>query len=98
MRTATSVPTAMVRLPSVMAVQWNGTERSAQRTTPTPRGSSNSVTVPTRVAGPAGTRSAGPVGSGGVTGGASVDDLRQGELDDVGRPAVAQLGDQHVDL
>ena len=40
------VPTSMVREPSVMAVQWNGTDRSAQRTTPTPRGSSNSTTVP----------------------------------------------------
>jgi len=46
MRTATTVPTSMRRLPSVMAVQWKGTNRSPHPTRPTPRGSSNSSTVP----------------------------------------------------
>jgi hypothetical protein len=88
----------MERVPSVIAVQWNATERSVQRTTPTPRRSSNSVTVPTKVACPTGSKSAGPVGSGGVTRSASVHDLRKGQLDDVGGPPVAQLGNQDIDL
>lgn len=88
----------MDRVPSVIAVQWNATERSAQRTTPTPRRSSNAVTVPTNVACPTGSRSPGPVGSGGVTESASMNDLRQGQFDDVGGPPVAQLGNQDIDL
>ena len=50
MRTATGVPTSMVRVPSVIAVQWKATVRSAHFTSPTPRGSSKAMTVPRNVA------------------------------------------------
>ncbi len=44
---ATRVPTAMVRLPSAMAVQWNGRNRPSSVTTvPSPRSSSNVATLP----------------------------------------------------
>ena len=98
MRTATMAPASMVRVPSVMAVQWKATIRSSKRTTPTPRRSSNSATVPTNVALPTGSRSAEPFGSGGVTRVPSVHDLRQGQFDDVRSTPVAQFGNEHIDL
>ena len=98
MRTATSVPTSIALLPSLLAVQWNGTIRVPHRTAPSPRGSSNSATVPSTVVAPTGTKSSGPAGSEGVMGTPSMDDLGQGELDDVGGTPVPQRRDEHVDL
>ena len=102
---ATTVPTAIRREPSVIAVQWKPDLRPGPYSmTPKPRGSSNSMTSPTSGACPTGGGSTGPAQAAGVNGVAlpgsapSMDDLRQRQFDDVGGTTVLQRRDEDVDL
>ena len=97
------------REPSVIAVQWNGyapsgvlhdaepsplVELATRRSAARPAAALHTE-APGRSTGPRGDLAQHGSASNGPC---SMDDLGQRQLEDVGRPSVEELGDEHVDL